>query len=70
MGSDEPFLSVAPKAFQSVELYFPQSKALRMIPFMIPVVAEHEANIALVLIGINNAAASHFFHGEMQEGSP
>lgn len=61
------FLSIAPEAFQTVNINFACGKSFPMVDSQMPVTAEHQGVIAAEFVSVNDGATSDHFHSLSQQ---
>jgi len=66
---DEPFFSIAPEAFNTINIDLAGCKEFFMIDFKMPVATKHQRVITFEFIGIDDRSSPDSFHGEIQKCS-
>lgn len=63
----QPFLRIAPKAFQPIDIDLAGGEALAVIDSQMSVPAEHQSIVAAELVGVDNRASANGFDGHVQQ---
>lgn len=63
----KPFLSIAPKPFQAININFACCKSFSMIDSQMAITTEHQGVVATKFIGVNDSASPHHLHGLIQQ---